>query len=59
MMITNIKRMNMKKLYSSISLIILSMTSLCAQSAIVPTGGDMEGSGITISYTIGQIAVQS
>ena len=51
--------MNMKKLYSSISLIILSMTSLCAQSAIVPTGGDMEGSGITISYTIGQIAVQS
>ena len=33
--------------------------SLCAQSAIVPIGGDMEGSGVTVSYTIGQIAVQS
>ena len=30
-----------------------------SQSAIVPMGGDIEGSGITISYTIGQIAVQS
>ena len=49
----------MKKIYSFISLIILSMMSLCAQSAIVPIGGDMEGSGVTISYTIGQIAVQS
>ena len=51
--------MNMKKIYSFISLIILSMMSLCAQSAIVPIGGDMEGSGVTVSYTIGQIAVQS
>ena len=33
--------------------------SLSAQSAIVPMGGDMEGSGVTISYTVGQIAVQS
>ena len=49
----------MKRFYSFISLIILSVTSLCAQSAIVPMGGDMEGSGVTISYTIGQIAVQS
>ena len=49
----------MKRFYSFISLIILSVTSLCAQSAIVPIGGDIEGSGVTISYTIGQIAVQS
>ena len=49
----------MKKLYSFISLIILSVMSLSAQSAIVPMGGDMEGSGVTISYTVGQIAVQS
>ena len=49
----------MKKLYSFISLMVLSVLSLSAQSAIVPMGGDMEGSGVTISYTIGQIAVQS
>ena len=49
----------MKKLYSFISLMVLSVLSLSAQSDIVPMGGDMEGSGVTISYTIGQIAVQS
>ena len=49
----------MKRFYSFISLIILSVTSLCAQSAIVPTGGTATGNGGTVTYTIGQIAVQS
>ena len=48
----------MKKLYFFLSLMILSVMSLCAQSAIVPVGGDAEGSGVSVSYTIGQIAVQ-
>ncbi len=38
---------------------VLTMHNINAQSDIVPMGGDMEGSGVTISYTIGQIAVQS
>jgi len=38
---------------------ILSAMSLSAQSTIVPMGGDIEGNGVTVSYTIGQIAVQS
>ena len=38
---------------------VLTMHTINAQSDIVPMGGDMEGSGVTISYTIGQIAVQS
>jgi len=49
----------MKKFYSFISLMVLSAMSLCAQSDIVPMGGDIEGNGVTVSYTIGQIAVQS
>ena len=49
----------MKKLYSFLSLMILSAMSLSAQSTIVPMGGDIEGNGVTVSYTIGQIAVQS
>ena len=38
---------------------VLTGANVFAQSDIVPIGGDMEGSGVTISYTIGQIAVQS
>ena len=49
----------MKKFYSFISLMLLSALSLSAQSAIVPMGGDIEGGSATVSYTIGQIAVQS
>ena len=41
------------------SLWVMAMQNTNAQSAIVPIGGDMEGSGVTVSYTIGQIAVQS
>lgn len=49
----------MKKLYSFISLMVLTALSLSAQSAIVPLGGDIGGGNATVSYTIGQIAVQS
>lgn len=53
--------MNQKKLRIIFPSIFFIMTGATAfsQSAIVPMGGDIEGSGITISYTIGQIAVQS
>ncbi len=49
----------MKKVFSTILLILLAVMSLSAQSAIVPLGGDAQGGGISVSYTIGQIAVQS
>ena len=49
----------MKKFFSTISLIMLAVVSLSAQSAIVPLGGDAQGGGITVSYTVGQIAVQN
>ena len=49
----------MKKVFSTISLIMLAVMSLSAQSAIVPLGGDAQGGGISVSYTVGQIAVQN
>ena len=36
-----------------------AMTTLSAQSAIVPVGGTASGNGGTVTYTVGQIAVQS
>ena len=36
-----------------------AMTTLSAQSAIVPTGGTATGNGGTVTYTVGQIAVQT
>jgi len=33
--------------------------SVFAQSAIVPVGGDAQGNGGSVSYTVGQIAVQN
>ncbi len=35
------------------------MLSVFAQSAIVPVGGDAQGNGGSVSYTVGQIAVQT
>lgn len=35
------------------------MSILFAQSAIVPVGGDAQGNGGSVSYTVGQIAVQT
>ena len=49
----------MKKFYSFLSLMILSVICLSAQSAIVPLGGDATDGGITVSYTVGQVAVQA
>ena len=49
----------MKKVFSTISLIMLAAMSLSAQSAVVGTGGEAAGSGGSVSYSVGQIAVQS
>ncbi|MBQ4434005.1 MAG: hypothetical protein II894_07615 [Bacteroidales bacterium] len=38
---------------------VLAMQTINAQSDIVPMGGTATGSGGTVTYTIGQIAVQS
>ena len=49
---------NLRIIFVSVFFVMSGVIAF-AQSAIVPIGGDMEGSGVTISYTIGQIAVQS
>lgn len=49
----------MKKLFSTISLFMLAVMSISAQSALVGTGGEANGSGGSVSYSVGQIAVQS
>lgn len=49
----------MKKVFSAISLILLAVMSLSAQSALVGTGGEAAGGGGSVSYSVGQIAVQS
>ena len=49
----------MKYFFSFLSLMTLSVTCLSAQSAIVPLGGDATDGGITVSYTVGQVAVQA
>ena len=49
----------MKKLFSTISLFMLAVMSISAQSALVGTGGEASGSGGSVSYSVGQIAVQS
>ena len=48
----------MKKLYSLI-LILMGVTAVFAQSAIVPIGGDVQNNSGSVSYTVGQIAVQT
>lgn len=49
----------MKKFFSFLSLMILSVICLSAQSAIVPFGGDATDGSMTVSYTVGQVAVQA
>lgn len=49
----------MRKFFSTISLILLAVMSLSAQSALVGTGGEANGIGGSVSYSVGQIAVQS
>ena len=52
------KQKSLRIIFSSLFFVMTGIV-VFAQSAIVPIGGDMEGSGVTVSYTIGQIAVQS
>ena len=49
----------MEKFYSFLSLMILSVMGLSAQSVIVPFGGDATDGSVTVSYTVGQVAVQA
>ena len=48
----------MKKFYSLIFIMLGVMTAY-AQSAIVSVGGDAQGNGGSVSYTVGQVAVQT
>ena len=48
----------MRRLYILI-FILMGVTAAFAQSAVVPVGGDAQGSGGSVSYTAGQIAVQT
>ena len=49
----------MKQLFTTFTLIIALSVTLSAQSAVVPTGGSASGNGGTVTYTVGQIALQS
>ena len=49
----------MKKNLPLILLLIMTAANVFAQSAIVPVGGDAQSNSGSVSYTIGQIAVQS
>lgn len=49
----------MKRTITTLIFLCLSVLSVFAQSAIVPVGGDSQGNGGSVSYTVGQIAVQN
>ena len=49
----------MKKQIPLIILFVMTAASVFAQSAIVPVGGDAQSNSGSVSYTVGQIAVQS
>jgi hypothetical protein len=49
----------MKRTISILIFCCFSVLSVFAQSAIVPVGGDAQGNGGSVSYTVGQIAVQN
>ena len=49
----------MKKASIFIFIMIASVAMLSAQSSLVGTGGEATGNGGSISFTVGQIAVQS
>ena len=48
----------MKRIYPLI-FILLGVTATFAQSAIVPVGGNAQSNSGSVSYTVGQIAVQT
>ena len=49
----------MKKRVSLISFLFMMTVGVFAQSAIVPVGGDAQSNGGSVSYTVGQVAVQT
>ena len=49
----------MKRLFHLIILLFLTAANVFAQSAIVPVGGDAQNANGSVSYTVGQIAVQT
>ena len=49
----------MKKITIVFVLMVLCATTLIAQSAIVPVGGDVQNANGSVSYTVGQISVQT
>jgi len=53
------KSSNMKRTISILIFCCLSVLSAFAQSAIVPVGGEAQGNGGSVSYTVGQMAVQN
>jgi len=48
----------MKKVFTLFA-ILACMTATFAQSAIVPVGGDAQSNNGSVSYTVGQIAIQT
>ena len=48
----------MKKIFTLI-IILMGVTATFAQSAIVPVGGDAQNNNGSVSYTVGQIAIQT
>lgn len=49
---------NMKKLCSLI-IILMSVTAVFSQYAIVPAGGDAQNANGSVSYTVGQVVTQT
>lgn len=48
----------MKKIFT-LFVILMGITATFAQSAIVPVGGDAQSNNGSVSYTVGQIAIQT
>lgn len=51
--------LRMEKNILLFSFLFLMVTGIFAQSAIVPVGGNAQGNSGSVSYTVGQIAVQT
>lgn len=49
----------MKNRVFLISILFMMTAGVFAQSAIVPVGGDAQSNGGSVSYTVGQVAVQT
>ena len=49
----------MKKCFFFITLFFCATLTAAAQNGLVTTGGDIQGSNGSVSYTVGQVAVQS